>query len=139
MPPHPPLFLKVLDPGGIQGGMGHCFQNAQFSEPNAVATDLTRFLLKKELLLNRLSHFNVKVDLYAVWKTSNQNIMQELKVTSFEEMDLLVKWLGPESSKYTLSIQDFQSEQSSSRFAKTLGSFGRTGTAANKSIVGCAQ
>lgn len=31
--------------------------------------------------------------------------MKELNVSAFEELDLLVKWLGPEFSKHALSIR----------------------------------
>lgn len=73
--------------------------------PNSVTSDLTRFLLKKDLLFSRLTAFNDKPEMYAVWKASFGNIMRELSVTAMEEMDLLVKWLGPESSRQAHSIR----------------------------------
>ena len=81
------------------------FRESGAVESQTVASELTRFLLKKDLLLSRLSRFNDRPESYAVWKASFQSIMGELSVTPFEEMDLLVKWLGPESSKHALSIR----------------------------------
>lgn len=58
-------------------------------------SDLTRFLLKKDLLFSRFSHFNDKPETFTTWKTSFKSITEELQVTPFEEMDLLVKFLSP--------------------------------------------
>ena len=71
---------------------------------STLANDLTKFLLKKDLLLSRLSYFTDHPESYAVWKTSFQGIVEELDCTPVEELDLLVKWLGPESKKYAMSI-----------------------------------
>lgn len=67
--------------------------------------EITKFLLKKDLLLSRLSSFNDRPESYAIWKTSFKSIMIELSVSPFEELDLLVKWLGPESKKFAMSIR----------------------------------
>ncbi|XP_061189704.1 uncharacterized protein LOC133197612 [Saccostrea echinata] len=42
---------------------------------------------------------------YTVWKLGFLNILKELRVSPIEELDLLTKWLGPESKKYALSIR----------------------------------
>ena len=42
---------------------------------------------------------------YAIWKTSFKSIMSELSVSPFEELDLLIKWLGHESKKFAMSIR----------------------------------
>jgi hypothetical protein len=67
--------------------------------------DFSRFLLKKELLLSRFIKYDEQPESYAVWKASFKNITAELKVTPDEEFDLLLKWLGPESSKHAISIR----------------------------------
>ncbi|XP_056016958.1 uncharacterized protein LOC130053620 [Ostrea edulis] len=72
---------------------------------SGVATDLTQFLLKKDLLLSRFSSFNDRPETYETWKATFKNITKELNVTPFEEMDLLVKWLGPESRKFASSMR----------------------------------
>ena len=40
-----------------------------------------------------------------MWKTSFQGIVEKLGCTPVEKLDLLVKWLGPESKKYAMSIR----------------------------------
>ncbi|XP_056020363.1 uncharacterized protein LOC125680242 [Ostrea edulis] len=72
---------------------------------SGVATDLTQFLLKKDLLLSRFSSFSDRPETYETWKATFKNITKELNVTPFEEMDLLVKWLGPESRKFASSMR----------------------------------
>ena len=70
-----------------------------------LVSDFSKFLLKKDLLLTRLSVFSDRPENYMVWKNSFKNIMSELSVSSFEELDLLVKWLGPETSSQVLNIR----------------------------------
>ncbi|MES9969565.1 MAG: hypothetical protein ABW092_05990, partial [Candidatus Thiodiazotropha sp.] len=112
IPPGLDASAPPFEPRGLLGPRGptHGYQNPVPQEANVsvsqpVTSELTRFLLKKDLLLSRLSHFNDKPESFAVWKASFKNIMRELSVTPFEEMDLLVKWLGPDSSKHALSIR----------------------------------
>ncbi|XP_062573628.1 uncharacterized protein LOC134235508 [Saccostrea cucullata] len=71
----------------------------------SLSSDFTKFLLKKDLLLTRLTTFNDKPETYASWKNSFKNIMEELGVTPVEEIDLLVKWLGKDSQKYAQSLK----------------------------------
>ena len=40
-----------------------------------------------------------------IWKTSFKGVIRELCLAPVEEIDLLVKWLGPESSKQVASIK----------------------------------
>ena len=80
-------------------------RNSSGPENQTVVSDLTKFLLKKDLIFSRFSHFTDRPETFASWKASFKNITQELQVSPFEEMDLLVKFLGPESSKYAASIR----------------------------------
>jgi len=68
-------------------------------------SDIARFLLKKDLLLSSLVTFNDKPESYPSWKTSFKGVIRELCLAPVEEIDLLVKWLGPESSKQVASIK----------------------------------
>ncbi|XP_033753059.1 uncharacterized protein LOC117336558 [Pecten maximus] len=61
--------------------------------------------MKKDILLSRLTTFSDKSEFFDIWKTTFKSVMSELGVTPLEEMDLLVKWLGPESSRHALSIR----------------------------------
>lgn len=55
-----------------------------------VVENLTQFLLKKDLLMSRFSSFNDKPDSYHTWTASFTNIVQELNISAFEDMDLLI-------------------------------------------------
>ncbi|XP_071138860.1 interaptin-like [Mytilus edulis] len=54
----------------------------------SVVSDLTKFLLKKDLLLSRFQNFDDCPETYASWKATFKSITEELSVTAFEEMDL---------------------------------------------------
>lgn len=69
-------------------------------------TDLMKYLVKKDLLLSRLTPFNDQPETFGVWQASFGKIMNELDVTASEELDLLVKYLGPVSGKYAISIRN---------------------------------
>lgn len=81
-------------------------QKAIFDKGKDIIQKLRKkFLLQKDLLFSRFSHFNDKPETFATWKTSFKSITEELQVTPFEKMDLLVKFLCPESSKFAASIR----------------------------------
>lgn len=69
-----------------------------------LATDFTRFLLKKNLLLSRLCCFTDKAEMFPSWKSSFKNVVHEIATPS-EEIDLLVKYTGGISQKYVLSLR----------------------------------
>ncbi|XP_071100525.1 uncharacterized protein [Haliotis cracherodii] len=83
------------------------FQSAApfVSTQECQAEDFSHFLLKKDLLLSRLRYYNDQPESYSIWKYAFQSVMGELRVTHMEELDLLVKWLGPESTKHALSLR----------------------------------
>jgi hypothetical protein len=62
-------------------------------------------MYRKDFLLSRFVNFDDKPESYESWRASFQSVTRELGVTPFEEMDLLVKWLGPESCKFVKSIR----------------------------------
>jgi hypothetical protein len=66
---------------------------------------MSHFLLKKDLLMHRFSSFDDSATNSTTWKVSFISIVREVKVTPLEELDLLTKWLGPESKKYAVSIR----------------------------------
>lgn len=55
-------------------------QNVKSRESPTVVSDLTRFLLKKDLLFSRFSHFNDKPETFTTWKTSFKSIMKNYKL-----------------------------------------------------------
>ena len=62
-----------------------------------VGTKITKFLVKKELLLSRLSAFNIKSENYLIWKRTFSIIIIDLSVTPMDYLDLPAKYLGPDS------------------------------------------
>ncbi|XP_060565904.1 uncharacterized protein LOC132724935 [Ruditapes philippinarum] len=70
-----------------------------------VTFELSRFLLRKDLMFSRLTKYDDKPENYAVWKATFQSVVQELGVSYREEFDLLVKWLGPESARHAVSLR----------------------------------
>ncbi|XP_055995796.1 uncharacterized protein LOC130046821 [Ostrea edulis] len=84
--------------------------NAYPSSPYATGhgahvTDVTRFLLRKDLLFSRITNFNDRPESYSAWKHSFVCVVNELQVMDSEQMDLLIKNLGPESKKHAISIR----------------------------------
>ncbi|CAG2232631.1 unnamed protein product [Mytilus edulis] len=51
--------------------------------------DLTKYIMKKDLLISRLSTFDDEPERYCSWKNSFNNILRELDATDSEQLDLL--------------------------------------------------
>ena len=56
-------------------------------------SEITRFLLRKDLLFSRLTNFNDQAESFHTWKSSFKNVIDELQVSDSEKIDLLIKWL----------------------------------------------
>lgn len=67
--------------------------------------DISSFLLKKELMINKLVNFDDKPENFVPWKTSFKSVIQEASVSPSEELDLLIRWLGPSSKEHAKSIR----------------------------------
>lgn len=78
--------------------------NSDSSRAN-ITNEFTRFLLKKDLLLSRLYHFTDRPETYRLWKASFKSIVTEMELNPFEELDLIIKWLGPDSHQYATNIR----------------------------------
>ena len=72
---------------------------------NSPYSDLASFLMRKEISLSRLHKFDDNPDTYSVWKAGFCDVMRELAASPVEEMDLLIKYLRPESKRQSLSIR----------------------------------
>ncbi|XP_033726768.1 uncharacterized protein LOC117316337 [Pecten maximus] len=73
--------------------------------PPVTATEITKLLLKKDLLFASLTPFNDMPETYQSWKYSFKSKMSELSVTALEEMDLLTKWAGPGSKEQVINMR----------------------------------
>lgn len=67
--------------------------------------DFSKILLKKDLALNRLTMFDDRPEYYYVWKSAFKRVVTELGVSPSEEIDLLIKHLGPNSRQHAISIR----------------------------------
>ncbi|KAK7901877.1 hypothetical protein WMY93_018646 [Mugilogobius chulae] len=67
-------------------------------------TDITKYLVRREMVSSGLLKFDDCPENYWAWKTSFQEVTRELSLTAREELDLLIKWLGPESSPQALRL-----------------------------------
>ncbi|CAC5372300.1 unnamed protein product [Mytilus coruscus] len=73
--------------------------------PSSGVMDLTRYIMKKDLLISRLSTFDDKPERYCSWKNSFINILRELDATDSEQLDLLNRYLGPQSKRHAASLR----------------------------------
>lgn len=59
---------------------------------------LANYILKKDLMLSRITSFDDKPEHYQTLKTSFKSVSQDIKVSPPEEVNLLIRWLGPTST-----------------------------------------
>lgn len=68
-------------------------------------TDIARFLARRDLLTGGLRKFSDKPGDYWGWKSSFNNVIDDLNLSASEEFDLLIKWLGAESVQYAKRLR----------------------------------
>ncbi|XP_057699488.1 collagen alpha-1(XI) chain-like isoform X2 [Corythoichthys intestinalis] len=76
--------------------------------PNNAAQEteyFARYLARRELVSTSLYQFDDKPESYRAWRSSFDNATSNIGLTATEMLDLLVKWLGPESKKHVLRIR----------------------------------
>lgn len=78
----------------------------QMSFADSHLSELLLFLMRKQLVPERFSNFDDKVESYNSWKSSFQSIVAELKVSKFEELELLVNRLSGRSKEVATSIRN---------------------------------
>lgn len=76
-----------------------------YMQESADISDITRFLARRELLSGGLTRFSDKPGDYWAWKSTFENAINGLQLTASEELDLLSKWLGSESSQHAKRIR----------------------------------
>ena len=74
-------------------------------ESSSNVSDLAKFLARRDLLTAGLTKFNDKPENYWAWKSTFSNAVEDLDLKASEELDLLIKWLGPESSEHARRIR----------------------------------
>ncbi|KAI3372121.1 hypothetical protein L3Q82_006974 [Scortum barcoo] len=68
-------------------------------------SDIARYFVRRELVSSGLTQFNDRPENYWAWKSSYINATRELNLNASEELDLLTKWLGRESSEHIRRIR----------------------------------
>lgn len=67
---------------------------------NSEILNLAKFLESRDLLTASLMKFDDKPENYWAWKSTFSNAIEDLDLKPFEELDLLTKWLVPESAEH---------------------------------------
>ncbi|XP_075534522.1 uncharacterized protein LOC142568489 [Dermacentor variabilis] len=86
-----PMNLRV-DPHPLVHAPAH---NSSSSELAGVL----KFLCRKDLVSSGLIKFDDRPENFRAWKSSFKGVVRDLGLSAQEELDLLIKWLGPESSR----------------------------------------
>lgn len=68
-------------------------------------SDLAKYLMRREMVSSGLLRFDDQPENYWAWKSSFQSAVWELNLTPQEELDLLAKWLGPQSAAQARRIR----------------------------------
>ncbi|CAJ1057663.1 uncharacterized protein LOC115251830 [Xyrichtys novacula] len=79
-------------------------EKRQPPEPQG-AQDLARYLIRKEMVSSGLLKFDDKPENYWSWKASFISTTKDLDLSDREELDLMTKRLGPESSEQAKRIR----------------------------------
>ncbi|XP_037095236.1 uncharacterized protein LOC119115110 [Syngnathus acus] len=83
-------------------------QQGQYSPPHASPPhmiDFAKFLARRELVTTGLTKFDDMPENFRAWQSSFLNATQGLGLSYSEEVDLLVKWLGKDSSEHVKRIR----------------------------------
>lgn len=67
--------------------------------------DFAKYLARRELVTTGLNKFDDRPESFRAWHSSHFNATQGLELAASEELDLLVKWLGKESSDHVRRIR----------------------------------
>ncbi|KAL1254895.1 hypothetical protein QQF64_012956 [Cirrhinus molitorella] len=67
--------------------------------------DFAKFIARRELVTTGLNKFDDNPENFRAWESSFVNATQDLQLLASEELDLLVKWLGKESSDHVRRIR----------------------------------
>ncbi|XP_045561091.1 uncharacterized protein [Salmo salar] len=98
-------FKRNEQQHGGNGKQAH-FQTHTNSFPESqVASDLTKYQLCHEMVSSGLLKFDDRPENYWAWKASFLNATRNLNLSAREELDLITKWLGAESSEQAKRIR----------------------------------
>ncbi|XP_037503363.1 uncharacterized protein LOC119378234 [Rhipicephalus sanguineus] len=83
--------------------------------PDGSSTELAgvlKFLCRRDLVSGGLTKFDDQPENYRAWKSSFKGVTRDLGLSPREELDLLIKWLGPRSATQaqrlkSVHVEDF--------------------------------
>lgn len=81
-------------------------------EQTTPTPDVAKYLMRREVITSGLMEFDDHPENYWAWKTSFQSVIDELALRPREELDLLIKWLGPASKEQAKRIRAIHSHNS---------------------------
>lgn len=96
------IGLSDTYPHGTQHSANH--EREYVPEPKGTQ-DFARYLIRRELVSAGLLQFDDKPENYWAWKASFLSSTKDLNLSAREELDLLTKWLGAESSEQAKRIR----------------------------------
>lgn len=92
--------------------LNHQHQSFSSTPPNPQQTstvnDMAKYLMRHKLVSATLQTFDDDPQNYRSWKSSFLNVTKDLYLSPKEELDLLVKWLGPKSNQQAKRISAAQ-------------------------------
>ena len=111
--PHDPFYdvqrqSKLYGPNSNTTSRFH-HQNRETPSSSYQSDNLATLFLRKDLITSRLYAFDENPGNFEAWKKSFKNAMFEMKASPEEELDILIKHLGKESSQYAISIRNANS------------------------------
>ncbi|KAM4013489.1 uncharacterized protein ACNLHF_003566 [Anomaloglossus baeobatrachus] len=68
-------------------------------------SEFARFMVSKELINTSLTKFDDRTESYRAWKATFKAAIANLNLTAEQELDLLIKWLGPGSTNRIKSLR----------------------------------
>lgn len=90
---------------GGNGKQAHFQSHTQSFPESQVAPDLIKYLLRREMVSSGLLKFDDRPENDWAWKASFLNATRDLNLSAREELDLITKWLGAESSEQAKRIR----------------------------------
>ncbi|KAM4041676.1 uncharacterized protein ACNLHF_012665 [Anomaloglossus baeobatrachus] len=68
-------------------------------------SEFARFMVTRELINTSLTKFDDRAESYRAWKATFKAAIANLNLTAEQELDLLIKWLGPGSTNRIKSLR----------------------------------
>lgn len=109
LPPSPSAYRKTAGKNEPLNApkeyvKSYSYPSSHHSDPPPMI-DFARFLARRELITTGLFKFDDNPENFRAWQSSFLNATEEIGLSYSEELDLLVKWLGKESSEHVKRIR----------------------------------